>query len=99
MGTKTDRNSVPSLTANGKVIEGVSSFKLLELVNSSDLSWYAHVTYMLQKVNKREYFVLLIWPVLEFMDQILYRFISQLSAQFLNIYFILFHFHSTEHLQ
>jgi len=40
--TKIGRNSVPSITANGNGV-----------VISSDLSWHAHVTYMLQKVNKR----------------------------------------------
>jgi len=38
--------------ANGKIIERVSNFKLLGVVISSDLSWHAHVAYMLQKVNK-----------------------------------------------
>jgi len=28
-GTKTDRNSVPSITANGNIIERVNNFKLL----------------------------------------------------------------------
>jgi len=35
-GTKIDRNSVPSITANGKIIERVSNFKLLGVVISSD---------------------------------------------------------------
>jgi len=50
---KIDRNSVPSISANGKIIERVSNFKLLGVVICSDLSWHAHVTYKLQKVNKR----------------------------------------------
>ena len=52
-GTKTDINSVPSITAKGEVIERVSNFKLLGIIISSDLFWDAHVTYMLQKVRKR----------------------------------------------
>ena len=52
-GTKADINSVPSITANGKIIERVNNFKLLGVVISSDLSWHAHVSYILQKVSKR----------------------------------------------
>ena len=81
---KADKNSVPSITANGKIIERVNNFELLGVVISSDLSWQARVTYILQKVSKI-IFVLITWPVLEFMSQILYRFISQLSALFLNM--------------
>ena len=51
-GTKSDINSVPSITVNGKIIERVNNFKLLGVVISSDLSGHAHVTYMLQKVSK-----------------------------------------------
>jgi len=47
-GTKIDRNSVPSITTNGKIIERVSNFKLLVVDISSDFYWHAHVTCMLQ---------------------------------------------------
>jgi len=52
-GTKTDTNSVHGITINGKLIERVDTFKLLGIIISSDLSWQAHVTYMLKKVSKR----------------------------------------------
>jgi len=45
-GTKIDRNSLPSITANGKIIERVSNFKFFGVI-SSDLSWHAHVMYMI----------------------------------------------------
>jgi len=65
-GTKTDINWVPSITANGKTIVRVNSFKCLWVVISSDLSWHAHVSYMLQKVSKRifcisNWLVLYLW--------------------------------------
>ena len=50
---KTDRNSIPGITVNGKTIERVETFKLLGVMISSDLSWDAHVIYMLNKVGKR----------------------------------------------
>ena len=50
---KTDRNSIPGITVNGKTIERVETFKLLGVIISSDLSWDAHVIYMLNKVGKR----------------------------------------------
>ena len=50
-GTKTDINSVPSITANDKIIERVNHFKLIRVFISSDLSWHAHVTYILQRVR------------------------------------------------
>jgi len=50
--TKTEINSVLSITANDNTIERVDKFKLLGVVISSDVSWHAHVTYMLQKVSK-----------------------------------------------
>jgi len=37
-GTKTDINLVPSISVNGKTIERVNNFKILEIVISSDLS-------------------------------------------------------------
>ena len=49
---QTDMNSVPSITVNGKIIERVTNFKLLGVI-SSDLSWHARISYMLQKVSKR----------------------------------------------
>jgi len=38
-GTKIDRNSVPGIPVNGKIIDRVSNLKLLGVVISSDLSW------------------------------------------------------------
>jgi len=82
LGIKPDIYSVPSIPANCKNIERVDNFKLLGVVISSDLPWHAHVT-----LHRwlREYFVLAIWSMLEFMSQTLYCFISQLSALFLNM--------------
>ena len=42
-----------AITANGKIIERVNNCKLLGVVINSELSWHAHVTYILQKVSKR----------------------------------------------
>ena len=50
-GTEADIKSKPNITANDEIIERVNNFKLLGIVISSDLSWQAHVTYILQKVS------------------------------------------------
>jgi hypothetical protein len=52
-----DRTKVSPLTINGSLIERVSSFKLLGVIFSSDLSWSQHVSYILNKVAKR-YFII-----------------------------------------
>ena len=52
-----DRKKVPPLTNNGALIERVSSFKLLGIIFSSDLSWGQHVSYILNKVAKRYYII------------------------------------------
>jgi hypothetical protein len=48
-----DRTKVSPLTINGSLIERVSSFKLLGVIFSSDLSWSQHISYILNKVAKR----------------------------------------------
>ncbi|KAI8522158.1 hypothetical protein Bbelb_019120 [Branchiostoma belcheri] len=44
----------PPLTLNGETIERVPAFKLLGVIVSNDLSWGAHVEYMLSKERRRE---------------------------------------------
>ena len=43
---------------NGRHIKRVVSFKLLGVVISSDLTWDAHVSYILSKSSKRIYCIL-----------------------------------------
>jgi len=50
-----DNNLVPSISINAIPIERVTTFKLLGVMISADLSWEAHVNYMLSKVAKRMY--------------------------------------------
>ena len=44
-----------SIATGGYVIERVKSFKLLGVYVSDDLSWNAHVDYVLKKANRRLY--------------------------------------------
>ena len=46
------------ITGNGRHIKRVVSFKLLGVVISSDLTWYAHVSYILSKSAERIYCIL-----------------------------------------
>ena len=46
---------IPRLCINGAEIDGVTTFKLLGIIISSDLSWDSHVIYILNKVAKRMY--------------------------------------------
>jgi hypothetical protein len=48
---------VPSITANGHLIERVSIFKLLGVIFRNDLSWASHVSFMLGKVSKRFFII------------------------------------------
>ena len=54
-GTKFNPGTISRIYINSKEIERVESFKLLGVVFSSDLSWSAHVDYILKKVAKRMY--------------------------------------------
>ncbi|KAI8488228.1 hypothetical protein Bbelb_340770 [Branchiostoma belcheri] len=47
----------PPLTLNGETIERVPAFKLLGVIVSNDLSWGAHVEYMLSKVRPRLHYL------------------------------------------
>ena len=55
LGTKDICNSISPVVIEDKAIERVSCFKLLGVVLSSNLSWDAHVKYILTKVAKRFY--------------------------------------------
>jgi len=48
-------DDVPPLSINSRNIERVVTFKLLGVVISSDLTWDAHVLYILSKCAKRIY--------------------------------------------
>lgn len=48
---------VPHIVINGEDIERVSSFKLLGIVFSDDLTWSKHVSFMLGKISNR-YFII-----------------------------------------
>ena len=48
---------VPRIAVNGSHIERVSTFKLLGVMFSNDLSWACHVSFMLQKVSKRFFII------------------------------------------
>jgi len=50
-----DLDYMPRITINGKQIDRVDTFKLLGVTIRSDLSWAAHVSYILNKVSKRMY--------------------------------------------
>ena len=52
-GTTVDTSNISKIIINGKDIERVEHFKLLGVIISSDLSWDAHVDYLLSKVAKR----------------------------------------------
>jgi len=46
---------IPRLHINGAEVDRVTTFKLLGVIISSDLSWDSHVAYILHKVAKRMY--------------------------------------------
>jgi len=51
-------DDIPVIYINGRHIKRVASFNLLGVVISSDLTWDAHVTYILSKTSKRIYYIL-----------------------------------------
>jgi hypothetical protein len=57
-GTKVDHTTIQKIRINGKDIEHIKTFKLLGVIISKNLSWYAHVDYILGKVAKRFYFLI-----------------------------------------
>jgi len=59
-GTNINKDQVPRICINGRQIERVDTFKLLGVVISADLSWSAHVTYILNKTAKRVYCIRLL---------------------------------------
>jgi hypothetical protein len=59
-GNRCDRNTVIPLTINGETIERVSTFKLLAVVFSSDLTWSNHV---LNKISKRCYIIFQLYGI------------------------------------
>jgi hypothetical protein len=48
---------IPRLNIANIVVDRVCNFKLLGVVFSSDLSWRAHITYVLDKVSKRFFII------------------------------------------
>jgi hypothetical protein len=57
-GTKVDPTTIQKIRINDKDIERIKTFKLLGVIISNDLSWDAHVDYILGKVAKRFYFLI-----------------------------------------
>ena len=53
--TKVNVTNIPPLSINGNNTDRVTTFKLLCVFISSDLSWDYHVMYLLRKVAKRMY--------------------------------------------
>jgi len=51
-------DDIPLIYINGRHIKKVVSFKLLSVVINSDLTWDAHVSYILSKTSKRFYCIL-----------------------------------------
>ena len=60
LSPKTNLNSVPNIVINGEEVERVTTFKLLGVVFSSDLSWDSHVAFVLSKTAKRMYCIRLL---------------------------------------
>ena len=52
---KVNITDIPLLCINGSEIDRVTTFKLLGMIISSDLSWDSHVTYILHEIAKRMY--------------------------------------------
>jgi hypothetical protein len=57
-GTKVDPTTIQKIRINDKDTERIKTFKLLGVIISNDLSWDAHVDYILGKVAKRFYFLI-----------------------------------------
>jgi len=53
LSSRTTLNSVPNILINGQQVERVSTFKLLAVILSSNLSWDTHISYLLSKTAKR----------------------------------------------
>jgi len=76
---------IPRLCINVTEIDRVTTFKLLGVFISSDLSWDSHVTYILQKAAKRMYCInYLVRSGVPTCD--MFMFIVQSSVLFLNIH-------------
>ena len=56
-GRREPSNAVPMLSIRASNVERVTTFKLLGVFFSSDLSWSAHISYILKKSAKRLYVV------------------------------------------
>lgn len=52
-GKKTDNERIKALFVGDEQIERVSSFKLLGIVFTNDLSWSAHVSFLVSRASKR----------------------------------------------
>jgi hypothetical protein len=57
-GTMVDPATIQKIRINDKDIERIKTSKLLGVIISNDLSWDAHVDYILGKVAKRFYFLI-----------------------------------------
>ena len=56
--TKVDPTTIQKIKINDKDIKRARTMKLLGVIISNDLSWDAHVDYVLGKVAKRIYFLI-----------------------------------------
>jgi hypothetical protein len=56
-GKGVNNSEIPMLSINNVTVERVTTFKLLGVVFSSDLSWSSHVLYLLNIVYERYYFI------------------------------------------
>jgi len=73
-------DDIPLICINGRHIKRVVSFELLGVVISSDLTWDAHVSYILSKTSKRIYCILNLCKAGLLMRDIVYIYCSVIRS-------------------